>query len=162
MPDNPFWEFSLQLYRQPGVEKACIRFQDAFGGNVNLLLFCLWLGLQEVKVSREILGEIETLVIYWDKEVVGPIRNIRGALKGVGKQTYIKAKRLELTAERVLQDTLYRWYVEQAPTKSGSVTVTENVITYAGKFCDAENCLDNLLSQLSHTKMPRQKLMGGR
>ena len=41
--NTPFWRFSLNFYRQPGVSDACIALQDGCGIDVNLLLFLFWL-----------------------------------------------------------------------------------------------------------------------
>jgi len=40
---NPFWDFSLAVYRRPGVAAACLRLQDEAGVDVNLLLYFCWL-----------------------------------------------------------------------------------------------------------------------
>lgn len=151
MSENPFWTFSLHFYQQPGVEQECIAFQDQFGGNVNLLLFCVWLGLEEIDASEKLISEVERLVSAWDQEVVRPLRTIRRSLAKGGKgQAYVKTKELELTSERVLQDALYQWYVSSALIGTGRQTARENVLAYAGKFCEPGNCLGNLLSQLPH------------
>src|SRR5260221_13755017 len=42
---SPLWRFSLRFYRRPGVADACIALQDGCGGDVNILLFFLWLPL---------------------------------------------------------------------------------------------------------------------
>ena len=39
-----FWPFSLEVYRQPGVESACLSLQETAGLDVNALLFCCWTG----------------------------------------------------------------------------------------------------------------------
>ncbi len=41
-PSSPFWDYSLGIYRKPGVADACIALQDEFGLDVNMLLACLW------------------------------------------------------------------------------------------------------------------------
>lgn len=43
---NPFWNFSLDHYKQEGVQAACLHLQDSFGADVNLVLYCLWLARQ--------------------------------------------------------------------------------------------------------------------
>jgi uncharacterized protein (TIGR02444 family) len=42
--DNDFWRFSLSVYAAPGVADECLALQDTRGVDVNLLLFCAWLG----------------------------------------------------------------------------------------------------------------------
>ena len=49
---SPFWRFSLQLYRLPGVAEACIELQEKCGADVNLLLFLLWTLLASMHLLR--------------------------------------------------------------------------------------------------------------
>ena len=41
---HPFWNFSLELYAGDGVAEACLDLQERRGCDVNILLFCCWLG----------------------------------------------------------------------------------------------------------------------
>ena len=43
---HPFWRYSLGFYRRSGVEQACLGLQNTCGADVNLLLFCCWMGAQ--------------------------------------------------------------------------------------------------------------------
>ncbi|MFB3151067.1 MAG: TIGR02444 family protein, partial [Alphaproteobacteria bacterium] len=43
-PDNPCWDFALVVYRRDGVAEACLALQESQGVDVNVLLFCCWLG----------------------------------------------------------------------------------------------------------------------
>ncbi|MCG8546534.1 MAG: TIGR02444 family protein, partial [Alphaproteobacteria bacterium] len=38
-PGNAFWNFSLRAYARPGVADACIRLQDRYGVDVNVLFY---------------------------------------------------------------------------------------------------------------------------
>ena len=38
------WDFSLETYRRPGVEEACLKLQDELGADVNMLFYCCWRG----------------------------------------------------------------------------------------------------------------------
>ena len=109
-----FWNFSLQLFRKPGVGPACIALQDGLGLDVNLLLFCCWHGrenraLSEADVRRAI-GAAEG----WQRDVVQPLRAVRRRLKaGVAPVSAAecealrrKVNDLELEGERIAQATL--------------------------------------------------------
>src|SRR5471030_292758 len=41
---HPFWNFSLEIYAAEGVSGACLDLQERRGCDVNILLFCCWLG----------------------------------------------------------------------------------------------------------------------
>ena len=43
MPGS-LWNYSLEIYRRPGVQDACLKLQDDMGADVNLLMYCCWRG----------------------------------------------------------------------------------------------------------------------
>jgi uncharacterized protein (TIGR02444 family) len=43
---NPFWRFSLAVYKAPGVAAECLALQETLGNDVKVLLFCAFLGAQ--------------------------------------------------------------------------------------------------------------------
>src|SRR5436305_14768174 len=78
---SPFWRFSLQFYRQPGVADACIALQEEAGVDVNLLLFLLWLaGKARTLVAAEV-ASLDQRVADWRESTVKPLRAIRRDLK---------------------------------------------------------------------------------
>jgi uncharacterized protein (TIGR02444 family) len=80
-PAEPFWDYSLELYRRPGVEDACLELQRRHGLDVNLLLLCCWLGARGVALDRAALERAELAVRAWQVEVVRPMRAVRRRLK---------------------------------------------------------------------------------
>ncbi len=82
-PDNPCWDFALVVYRRDGVADACLALQESHGIDVNVLLFCCWLG----ESGRGALGAKEmadalALVDRWHQDVVRRLRAVRTGLKG--------------------------------------------------------------------------------
>jgi len=114
--DTPFWHFSLHFYRQAGVADACIALQDDCGVDVNLLLFLLWLAAGGRQLSATNVQELDDAVRGWRTLTIVPIRDVRRQLKGAptlvesGKQEAFrtKIKAIELEAERLQQEALYR------------------------------------------------------
>ncbi len=82
-PDHPFWDFSLDVYMSDGVGAACLELQDAHELDVNVLLFCMWLGasgrgaLTAVEM-KTVTGAVHT----WHHEVVRSLRAVRTLMKG--------------------------------------------------------------------------------
>lgn len=82
-PDHPFWDFSLEVYMAPGVGEACLDLQERHGLDVNLLLFCLWVGasgrgaLEDAEV-----GGLMSAVGAWHEEIVRALRGVRTRMKG--------------------------------------------------------------------------------
>lgn len=81
-PDNPFWDFSLEVYGKPRVADSCIYLQDRYGMNVNLLLLCVWAGaagLGALDVTDMNLCVRRTQ--DWQRTIVKPLREIRRACR---------------------------------------------------------------------------------
>jgi uncharacterized protein (TIGR02444 family) len=81
-PDHPFWDFSLQVYGRDGVGAACIHLQEHHGIDVNVMLFCLWLG----ETGRGVLDPEECASMRaatdrWHVDVVKALRGVRRILK---------------------------------------------------------------------------------
>lgn len=109
-----FWNFSLQLYRKPGVGQACVALQDGLGLDVNLLLFCCWHGRENRALAEEDIRRAMAAAEGWQREVVQPLRAVRRRLKaGVAPVSAAecealrrKVNDLELEGERIAQATL--------------------------------------------------------
>lgn len=112
---NPFWRFSLRTYRAPGVQEACLALQDRCGADVNLLLFCGWVGRDGRALDPASLRLAVGRVGQWQSEVIAPLRLARRGLKrhladaAVGELATSLRKRvlaLELQLECVEQTLL--------------------------------------------------------
>ena len=113
--ETPFWRFSLNLYRQPGVSDACIALQDGCGVDVNLLLFLFWLASERQMLSPDEVKKLDATIKSWRELTIIPIRDTRRKLKGAktfvdpAKQEALrdKVKAVELEAEKLQQEALY-------------------------------------------------------
>jgi uncharacterized protein (TIGR02444 family) len=112
---SPFWRFSLQFYRQPGVADACIALQEESGVDVNLLMFLLWNAVQRRQFSPDQVDWIESKIAVWRESAVVPLRKVRRALKvptllvpaPAAEAFRTKIKAMELEAERLQQAAMY-------------------------------------------------------
>ena len=112
---TPFWTFSLSVYGRKGVPPACLTLQDTSGVDVNVLLFCLFLGTQGRALAASDAAAIAALVDPWKRDVVVSLRAARRALKeppagfsGPAVEGLRKSvKSAELEAERIQQETLF-------------------------------------------------------
>ncbi len=117
---SPFWRFSLIVYGDPGVQTECLDLQDRFGIDVNLLLFCTFIGAVygAVLPDRD-LEAAAGLVGAWHQDVVGSLRRARRTLKpfatdaspilSLAAKLRADVKASELEAERIEQMMLERW-----------------------------------------------------
>jgi uncharacterized protein (TIGR02444 family) len=79
---HPFWNFSLELYAGDGVAEACLDLQERRGCDVNVLLFCCWLGASgRPTLTADRLRAILKASDIWQADVVRPLRRMRRLLK---------------------------------------------------------------------------------
>jgi len=79
---HPFWNFSLEIYAGEGVAAACLDLQARRGCDVNILLFCCWLGASgRPTLTADRLRAILKVTDVWQAEIVRPLRQVRQLLK---------------------------------------------------------------------------------
>lgn len=127
--DHPFWRYSLSVYSKDGVPAELIALQDTFDIDVNMALFCLWLGRAAgLQLSDENLSAVSERCAHWNAQTVIPMRGVRRYLKsGTAVQAIaqraaelrMQIKRLELLAEQIEQAILYDWFIDQRHRDSG-------------------------------------------
>jgi uncharacterized protein (TIGR02444 family) len=162
---SPFWRFSLQFYRLPGVAEACIKLQEEAGADVNLLLFLLWHGAQLRRLSRAEVERLEQKIAAWRDLAVIPLRAIRRALKsppglvepGTAEAFRTRIKAVELEAERLQQEALYelvRVSLLGEPAPSVDEAARANVTAYEGicRVAFATPAVDTVLEALARQK----------
>lgn len=119
-PEGRFWSFSLATYNKPGVRKECLDLQDEHGIDVNMLLFCAFVGgehgavlpVPDIKAALEVVAD-------WHKKIVSRLRQVRRALNPLATdQIHVRlpaeslrtsVKAAELEAERIEQAVLEGW-----------------------------------------------------
>ena len=136
---SPFWRFSLRIY--PAVADTCLELQDRFGVDVNVLLFLLFAAHHGRKVAAAEVRGIVSAVASWNQSVVVLLRSVRRFLRSPPEVIEPDAaaalrqhiKQVELEAERLQQEGLYRIYrLEElgAPEASREAAARSNVAAY--------------------------------
>jgi uncharacterized protein (TIGR02444 family) len=109
--DNEFWQFSLAIYGQAEVAEECLALQQALGIDVNLLLFCAWLGTRAVALTGKDIEEASTAVAAWNESVIRPLRGVRHWMKTLKRDEFEsfreRVKGIELGAEQIEQAILF-------------------------------------------------------
>jgi uncharacterized protein (TIGR02444 family) len=113
-PASPFWNFSLDVYGREGVAPACLHLQERHGLDVNVLMFCLWLGESGSEPDAAAFDAALAAVATWHAEVVRGLRSLRKRLKvPVGpidlelrQALRARIQKIEIDAEHVEQVTL--------------------------------------------------------
>jgi uncharacterized protein (TIGR02444 family) len=105
---NPFWAYSLRLYRRPGVAPACLVLQDRVGLDVNVLLFCLWTASRGLVLTPRTVAAAVDVSAMWSANVVRPLRGVRRFLKPMQLPAFRgEIARAELAAEKLEQMLLF-------------------------------------------------------
>jgi uncharacterized protein (TIGR02444 family) len=119
--DTPLWHFSLAVYRREGVQDECLDVQERLGVDVNLLMFCAYVGaVESVALSDQEVADAAAAIGTWNADMVHALRQVRRTLKpwGAGGQGEIsqvaealrvKVKGADLEAERIEQAMLWVW-----------------------------------------------------
>jgi uncharacterized protein (TIGR02444 family) len=122
---HPFWEFSLRVYRSEGVAEACLALQDERGADVNMVLYCCWVGASGGgALESRLLGRAAEMVAPWQDEVVGALRAARRRLKrgfeGIPKDRTEALRKsvaaIEIEAEHAEQILLAKAFPPPRPT----------------------------------------------
>jgi uncharacterized protein (TIGR02444 family) len=135
--DNAFWRFSLAIYASDGVAQECLVLQEALAADVNLLLFCAWMGARNIALTQSDLEAAGMAVEVWHVRVVRPLRGVRQQIKALARSEFeafrSQVKSLELEAEQVEQAILYAHAQTIDPATSGAQpreTIIENIRMY--------------------------------
>lgn len=110
-----FWDWSLQIYGEPDVQRTCLILQDRHGLDVNMALWCVWavatgFGI----VDDDTLAGGHAYSVEWNTKVTSHLRATRRGLRPAPAGCPVEwaeglranALELELDAERVEQDFL--------------------------------------------------------
>ncbi len=136
-----FWRFSLAVYASAEVAPACIVLQDEYGKDVNVALFCCWLGASgRGRISAAFLDAADKAVAPWRHGVVEHFRTARRAVKALAapgsENLYTRAKAVELEAERLLQAQLVAHAPPAAvsrPSEERLADALANLALYIGR-----------------------------
>ncbi len=85
---HPFWNFSLEVYGGDGAARACLDLQERRAADVNVLLYCAWLGASgRGTVTVEKLRAVIADIARWQTEIIQPARALRQKIKTLGGAT---------------------------------------------------------------------------
>ena len=100
-PASAFWDYSLWLCGQPGVEGACLELQERHALDVNLLLWCCWLASRGIALDAATGGWAVRASDAWQTDVIRPLRAARQRLRNAladSKAAGVAATSRELVA----------------------------------------------------------------
>ncbi|MCR8922219.1 TIGR02444 family protein [Dasania sp. GY-MA-18] len=150
MDNNPFWQYSLTVYRRPAVAELCLQLQDDYGVDINMLLCAAWLASIGQPLTASLLQTLQTESEQWQQQCVQPLREARRFLKhNSSADIYQQAKALELQAEAVQQQRLYL-HVRQLPLAAAQQDLLPaNVAAYLSGCVADKTVLDQIVQQFT-------------
>ena len=112
-----FWDFSVRTYRTQGVADACLSLQNDYGADVNMLLYCCWVGVYVGQFDDELFEKASHFSSDWASHVVIPLRSARTWMKHEGchaepiqtdtcMSLREKIKSVEFDSEKLQQEVL--------------------------------------------------------
>jgi len=160
IPEDDFWGFSLRVYGHDPVRRACIKLQDQFRCDVNLLLFCCWCGAEGPgDLNAAFVKSAAEHVAPWNDDVVKHLRVTRWVVgRGFDEvddvhTAWLRERILsaEIDAEQVEQLMLSRLVADRPRPASGCgpSAVARNLVNYL-RLLDVEpnDVIDDALSHL--------------
>lgn len=140
-----FWQFSLDYYAR--YQEPLLRLQDESGLNVNILLLCLYLQEQHIRLSAQQFAGLRA-AIRSTEALLAPLRTVRRLTKAHDEEAYLLLQKAELALEKRQQRQLcvnlaeVDNYLKQPPEGPNNLQ----------RYCQAEGrdpaCLRALLSLL--------------
>tara|TARA_R110001592_G_scaffold66617_1_gene204540 strand:+ start:17709 stop:18233 length:525 start_codon:yes stop_codon:yes gene_type:complete len=122
--DNPFWQFSLQQWKNSKLQQQLLELQDQKDYRINLLLLSMWLSVEH-KDIRPHLNELISKSSEWHELIVAPIRRVRQIIPAdLPRQSLALKSQLqhcELHAEQIEQALLYQACENIPESKSTSM-----------------------------------------
>lgn len=144
---NPFWDFSLIHYAKAPVQQQCLQLQEEAGANVNIVLFTLWLAVENHLFDHDLVVRHAEL-LCWHEQVIVPLRQARFGVKqtGLNEGLYEAVKQSELDAERVEQDILYS-LLPQFAVASGELSLQQLAMWNLRAYLQMLPLADELVNQ---------------
>lgn len=107
------WDFSNRVYCLKALERALLYLQEEYQANIDIMLWCCWLQVENIRISREALDDGLMAIDTVNQESLIKLREARRFIKASASFTEAQAKAIskqvvmaELMIEKVLIDQL--------------------------------------------------------
>jgi len=144
-----FWKFAIRTYRCEGVADTCLALQDECGADVNVLLFCCWMGATRGEIETDTFNSVLEFSRAWADHVVRPLRSVRTWMKSDGCHVPAmpvescmnlreRIKKVELESEQ-MQENVMQAMVDHTPMASlGVDEQSSHAMFNLRRYCEAE------------------------
>ena len=80
-PPSEFWSYSTDIYQRAEIERTCLTMQDQYQADVNILLYCCWVGEKQIELSEDDIATLIKISQPWQKNILMHLRAARATLK---------------------------------------------------------------------------------
>lgn len=146
--EKQFWRYSGERYARPHVQTLLLGLQDYHRLDVNIILFCLWLGeTQRAALNRDAIEALRRSAAPVNANLVAPIRSARRWVKGwmgggtdkadtdkADRALYEALKAVELSGEKLVQRALIEQLIQNLPqirVEDAKLAATSSLEAYA-------------------------------
>ena len=158
-PKSEFWNYSTQIWTLPQVEAICLDLQNDYDANVNMLLYCCWLGDKNLSFNDDDLQTLLDTIQPW-QIMIKPLRDSRKMMKqhiiampaDMTEQTIANISEMELNAEHMSQLALEKALKLENFSPCANLNNIEcslcNIKTYTNSL-DSLASVDDIMPQIS-------------
>ncbi|TNF36101.1 MAG: TIGR02444 family protein [Gammaproteobacteria bacterium] len=145
-PESKLWDYSTQIYQLADVESSCLLLQNRFDADVNILLYCCWLGEQGIELNASDIDKLVSSTQPWQHSMIKPLREARRMMKqhiialpgDQLEQTLANITEMEINAEHMAQLSLEKAINLDAMPRDSQRSATEiaahNLLLYSQQF----------------------------
>ena len=109
-PNSELWNYTTQIWTLPEVETICLDLQNSYEANINILLYCCWVGDKNLNLNDDDLQALLDTVQPW-QTIIKPLRDSRKMMQqhliampaNMVDQTIANMSEMELYAEHMTQ-----------------------------------------------------------
>ena len=127
------WDYAVKIYAFDEVKKQCLRLQDEYHANVDIILWCCWLRSEGITLPQSAMDEALINIDTVNQTTLLKLRSVRRSVASTGAFTPEQSKiigkqvlNVELMIEKVLlhrlQD-LTRRFISLPPSTEVPVTL---------------------------------------
>ncbi|VAW58316.1 hypothetical protein MNBD_GAMMA08-2651 [hydrothermal vent metagenome] len=158
-PKSEFWNYSTQIWTLPNVESLCLELQNDHDINVNLMLYCCWVGDKNLNLNDDDLQILLDTIQPW-QTMIKPLRDSRKLMQqhliampaNMIDQTLENISEMELNAEHMAQLALEKALKPEkiSPCKNQShiECSLSNIKIYVGSLSNIAS-IDEIMPQIS-------------
>ena len=108
-PPSKFWSYSINTYQLPTIEQSCLKLQQLYEADVNILLYCCWVSEKHILLDEKDIEKLIHVGQPWQTNILIHIRNAHHTLntsnvtlaEDVLEETRKSISEMELNAEHM-------------------------------------------------------------